>query len=620
MNLFLTHLWKEWREIRFVLAFLASTTLVFAIAAVEATVRMQLPQLGLPATLGLIAAATGVLVMGGELLGKDLAAERRTPIRRLPGSLALPFAIRVGIYFTAIVVLGLLAGVSTDRLLHWRTTTTLQLEIWPHAQFRMLFVIGATWTLAASCWVRQGMLAAPAALAMIVVLGLPLLVPIDGQEMAGYLTANDATRGAIALAIGGLMAAWLAFRVGVQHGSRSRTVAIGMTTLLVSWTPLYATAGYRVHRFATLDPNDADFQISNAFVSSDGRTLHVAAGRYPDRWPGHVFAVDVATGAWRTLGTGFLTPVALSNHAPGGASGVPLDLLFHTLVTGQRIVDASTGAELVADHDFLASDPPAVLDRLRAERRRTTPIRLDDGRRAWFLADHMEIGQATGDDIEVRTLDPNERIHRPCARGYFYFQLIGQTASMHYRDIRGGWTLALEPGSASNTPISTGLLQRGRHGGYRIVGPDGPHDTDLPSRQDDVYLALDDDQLLVGRLDTTQNGAPIRHLERLDLASGARTPLRFDDGSPALGSASQGSKATTPAGKHIVHVLTHGQYRLARLDGDTLTLARAPVWHGPLVGSLDEDSAILISGDSHRIERVHFGSDALEVLFPRPAP
>lgn len=636
---FRAHLTKEWRENRGAVLGLLGVIVVGAPVLVELVRRAKLPTQDLPGIAGLMVVALGLFTLGGEVLGRELASDRRSALTRLPGGLARPFAARLAVFFAATIGLAAVAYAWTGALQGGFGSEAA----WSAASvgWRVsLAVVLTGWTLAASCWLRQGMLAAPAGAVLLAALVVAPALPWS-DTLREALRPRDVVTLAVLIGVTGYAAAWASFSRGLRRGgSRLAAVSGGTAVLVAGCLPVYAIAGSKAHAWLSLDLVDGRLQISRGVVGAGDRFAFLQLDHL-DRRPAHAVALDLHTGEIRDLGASSWLRDAdeRSNRPAAGASSTELIGVVRVYDESAPLswLDAAT-AETVASADFgprgFAPLPVEVADRLRAEARAATTWRDPSGRRMWMLDGRLEVEGRTdeeGDRIprEYRLLHRLERgavFLAPSARTYGRRVYVDFAAGEEVAlPDWGGWTDAVFE-TADGVMIRRSESEEdatGRAGGSWWLHRPGATDLEpLPNLDaDGVVLVLADGRLLVTRdagvrvAESPRRRYRARRVELLDPRSGAREPV-----SVAAGELEEvaGLGTVSRRGDHEDRALLRVWYargsRLARLDveGRRLELLDAPIFQ-PI--STRGDEVVGISDDSRRLLRARFGGDEVEVLF-----
>jgi hypothetical protein len=227
-----------------------------------------------------------------------------------------------------------------------------------------------------------GALVAPAAL---------VLERHEWAPLAGDLPAWVALLLAVAVP---LVATYASLRGALDRGrGHARAAVLGAATVLAFAVPAYAWGAMRLDAWRALDPDEPDFRVASVAVGHDGRYAFLSVARHagyvnPFHHPTmRPWRVDLETGAWTEIGG--LGDCVIEDSSL---------LIYYGSVrptTGLVSVRSARGESSVAWWDALRGEPwrtlpwrlrpPELVDRLRDDLRRTTPVRRPDGSRAWAL-------------------------------------------------------------------------------------------------------------------------------------------------------------------------------------------------------------------------------------------
>lgn len=365
------HLWLEWREHRAAVLGLVAAAVLGSVVMAWLGVRAKLPMIDAPAFALCAAAALAILSLGSEVLGRELSGDARSAIARLPGSLATPFSVRLIGFTLVVAVSGLAAWAAMRTAVGWFSPRPIaDAPLLRYPILLLLLGIGATWTLAASCWLKKSALAAPAAAALLCALiVVPLTLRVHDRPV--FFRIDDALGPIAALAVlAGVIAAWVSFARGLRHGGGRVAAFVGGAASLVLFTvPIPAFAGYRTYDWLHLDPDDPEFRVSNCFVGEDGRYAFVNGSRdgstqdRNDRAT-YAYVVDLATGDHEALGVDRWFESIAKNlgaptdlPAPPGSRPQPFVRCFlFDLENTSVVFDGRTG-KVIGDDDALRANP-----------------------------------------------------------------------------------------------------------------------------------------------------------------------------------------------------------------------------------------------------------------------
>jgi hypothetical protein len=331
------HLWREWREHRATLLFLA-----LALPLLSGLAALRLPRrfVGDPwMACSLMATFVAVVLaaVGGELLGRERRGAGLRWLERLPGGLGQAFAAKLGLHLVTSAVAGMV-GFTCAQTFSWLRGRgdflwTNELEV-----TLPLVAILSAWTFACSAWALRGGTAILAAALVLGLGGYPVWHVLGEGYRAGTTELCVGTGLAV---LAGLVAAALAFVRGSRRGAGAgQATVIGLLPVL----PLAALGGIwslaRLEQRVRLEPAAGDLAFHLTWVTEDGKTAFVAASHRDPNWesmmPVHVLRVDLATGEW---------------------SSVVRDLESHLVLSSPREIGLMHATELVLN----SNDPPQEL-------------------------------------------------------------------------------------------------------------------------------------------------------------------------------------------------------------------------------------------------------------------
>jgi hypothetical protein len=327
------YLWKEWREQRATLGWLALALFLLAgggmFLAPRAMVTPDPTLVFLSMALCFLAA---MLTVGADLLPGEVVRGKVRFLGRLPSGLGAAFrakflllaAISVAAVFygalLVIVLFTLRTGAVPERAL-------LGGESWIPCAF--LFFLGvAMWTFAVSAWVPRSTLALPATAILLSLICWPIVLIVVGGDWyrPREWEIPDHTLAYFVLClVAAPFVAWVSFVRGMRFGRGSRQAAWrGLAVALLFVSPAFGSTAHRYYLYCTIDPTSEDFRIVSCLVSEGGEYAYVRARRGEDRFeytPGHALVVDLATGEWRSEGIGYWTSCMQRAHNFGARAG-----------------------------------------------------------------------------------------------------------------------------------------------------------------------------------------------------------------------------------------------------------------------------------------------------------
>lgn len=368
---FHAHLWMEWREHRAAALGLIVASALGSVLMAWLGTRNGVPMIDAPAFALAAAAALAIFSLGSEIVGRELSGESRAAIARLPGSLNVPFLVRLAVFVVMVAACGIVAWSSMRSAVAWfggRSIADAPLVRYPLVV--LLVAIAGTWTLAASCWLKKSALAAPAAAALLAIfIVAPLSFQIHGRPIFAHLRGELAPIASLA-AFSGVLAAWISFTRGLRHGGGRAAAFLGGATSLVLLTlPIPALGGYRTYDWLHLDPHEPGFRIESAFVGETGRFAFVTAWQESESESRHsdsryAFVVDLGSGEYQALGVDRSFDTLDVSHdpdkrlpAPPRANPQPfVRCLAWDQLEGSVIFDGRSGT-IVGDEDAVRANP-----------------------------------------------------------------------------------------------------------------------------------------------------------------------------------------------------------------------------------------------------------------------
>ena len=313
------YLWKEWRDQRATLGWLALALFLLAGGG-----GLFAPQTLVHPSPTLVAIAMGLtflsvlLTVGADLLPGEIVRRRLRFLERLPAGLGVSFRAK----------LILLAGVSLASAIYGAMLvllfSTIRRGRWPDGMLAdggtwvatilaaaAFFFVIALWIFAISSWVPRGALALPAAAILLSLLGWPAwwMYLEDGT----YVARSWEVKGLAGLfLLGAPLVAWVSYTRGLRFGrGSSQAAGRGLGVAALVFLPSWGWTGQRIHQLDTIDPSADDFRISGADIGNGERIAFVTAMRGFEKgaWrspygPFHALIIDLETGEWRSEGKG----------------------------------------------------------------------------------------------------------------------------------------------------------------------------------------------------------------------------------------------------------------------------------------------------------------------------
>jgi hypothetical protein len=597
------YLWKEWREQRATLGWLALALFLLAGGGMLLAPRQMVAAdpilIFVSSALCLLAA---MLTVGGDLLPGEVVRGRVRLLERLPAGLGAAFRAKF-LFLGAIALVSMLYGASLVLVFSAIRTGALPDLVLAEGgspasailhgsllfflEFLLFFGI-SLWIFAASSWLPRAALALPAAAILLSLLGWPLwLILLQGDW---YLPRQWEVPGFALLGLAGApVTAWVSFTHGLRFGRSSRQAAwrgIAVAVLFVS--PAWAWTGQRIHDAWSIDPMDRDFCILDCVVG-EGQDFAFVTG-YREDYASldggplfHALVVDLATGDWRSEGEGrWMSREERSsgNYLHSIESGA--DDVWFWGESSQRRFDPRTGESLSTSSVPGADGSPRIADELGLGPDWHVTSWAGFGYRMWRKGDSGSGERGFHDPLRSANFSISE-LFPGREPGY----VLVRSGRWLYLDRPSGTWHLLDPETGEREPargldgahLNSALMSDGR---LLVFGDDGAAlvDPETGSREG---FSLDTsscgDLLAIGS--PRGNGRPAGSVVSV-LGDRWSTLAHFD-----------------PSSKDL---------RLARRDGT----GRGSVW---FLGSLDEDTALVVDDD--RLVRLYFDGRDPEVLFPR---
>ena len=346
------YLWKEWRDQRATLGWLAAALFVAAGAGMfltPARLVVASPPLFLVAMVLTFLAV--LLTVGSDLLPGEVVRKRVGFLERLPSGLNGAFAAKI-FFFAAVSLAAIVYGVLLVSLFAALRTGALPEQVIAEETLPALatFFAFALWTFTISAWVPRSALAFPATAIFLSLLCWPFWLIVLQDHW--YLPRSWEIPGiALLCLISAPFAAWASFARGYRFGRTSRQAAwrsIVVGILFVS--PAWAWTGQRIHQIWTIDPGASDFRIRHCVIGKEQRHAFISAYREAGpACPSHAMVVDLETGEWRSEGTGewmlLELPASRDLMFPGPSE------VWVGEGASQRCFEAITGKPLPASSD-----------------------------------------------------------------------------------------------------------------------------------------------------------------------------------------------------------------------------------------------------------------------------
>ena len=310
------YLWKEWRDQRATLGWLAAAMLL--IAGGGMLLGPSRPMSADPwlvvVTMGL--AYLGVLLtVGSDLLPGEIVRSRTSFLERLPAGLGAAFLAKF-IFFLMVSVGAMVYGVLLLVLFSTIRTGAIPDRLFSDSYLfpALVFFGPSLWVFTVSAWVPRNSLAIPGAAVLIAILGWPMWLALL-SDMWHVSHLREGAGFVLLCYVGAPMSAWYSFTRGLRFGRSPRRAACrGILFAVLFVSPAWALAGHRIYQFRTIDPTASDFRVwSDCIVGPNARFAFVTGYR-EGVLSSHVLIVDLTTGEWRSEGTGYWSSCPVASH------------------------------------------------------------------------------------------------------------------------------------------------------------------------------------------------------------------------------------------------------------------------------------------------------------------
>jgi hypothetical protein len=410
MRAFFAHLWKEWREHRWILVAIAAAILLLMGGA--AWLLGERASEFWRATPAVVAGGTAltVLALATELFAAEGRRDGFGFLRRTPRALGTAFVAKIAFFLCACAATALWSAamlVLFTRLVGGDAAVQTVLSDLD-APVTLLATAGAVtlglWIVMTSTWVSRGATAAGAALLLLALVGAPGFWFLhENPEFPVPVALRTAVLiGLIGVPLVGT--AWSLLR-GLRF-ARSAWSPTWRGLLLVTAfaAPCYAAGAHRLQRWLDLAPDDEDAAFSDSYLGNNGRFLFLNVTRRPEYQlkPGEAppmrpFRIDLETGEAVPLGP-------LGSHV-----GIPNDLYYAGWSTRRPPVSAvyvmliHDGTSTLPTLRWIDADSGRLLKTLpwdvftdevrrplRNDLRRMSSVRTPDGRPLWVFDGKVE--------------------------------------------------------------------------------------------------------------------------------------------------------------------------------------------------------------------------------------
>jgi len=580
-----TYLWKEWRDHRaIVIGLLLAVPLLLAIAKFAMPQKLFEHPVFPPVT-ALSCYLIALLSLGSDLIPGETRRNRLDFLRRLPADLTAPFLAKLiflGAMLTAFTWYGWGLACSFGKVPDRTHEGLTYVALWSYCL--------APWVFAVSCWLPRGALAVPGAALALALLGLPLVL-IYSAPHTPTPHPDDISTLVYLVAGWSLVVAWVSWARGLRFGRGIGSAAWrGLAAALVLFLPVWAYAGYTVQRWREIDPRANHFTINTAVLSADERTVYINTRNFNGRvlGPNHVLRVDLQTGEWTQIG-------GLDDRVN---PALPL---------------RTTGEGILGSYRLRKGPLVAVID-ARSSKRLHKSGYIQQAWLTYYDANSGERIKSGWQDMELpevrarfgdRWIDLPEGYAAIKRNGHGY-QLFSRSLSRLYDPFR---KKHYAPSGKSFRDLlirkSRWLaVTRKKGGGTHLFDPDT--ETSVPAKgipdwKNPSYMQLLGD----GRVLYSWG----KQILLTDPVTGETTVLARDKAHASFA-------GTTSNGASIFVVITEErEFRIARLTRGSNVLTYLEARVGSPIAAFSDGS--LLCNQGTRLVRARFGSDEVEVLWPR---
>lgn len=613
---------REWRIGRG-LAF-AQMVLV-ALLGVAGAVGMPAWQVGsgaFPAWLGFFSVVIVVLTTGPTLITRDLG---RSVVRRLPHGLLAPFVAKI-IYLLIAALLALAWG--------WICGEGLRLTV-PEKAYRGgtvqqlleplalagAAVVTAFWVMALAAWLRVQMLAVPAAAIALAALGAPIYWwHTQCQFLLPDMKRTFLVVVGVYMLVAGLASGACAFIRGNRfEGARFAPAIAGVPIAILCAVPVWGWMDARYDAWKNISPLDPGVQMS-VYLGADERYAYANIRRPHWKDPNHsTIRIDLQDGSWEPTG-GYRT--SYRRPPPRFYPGATEALVLYRGEGVSELIDTRTG-RVIGVRTPKRPYPADVNARLEETARQRSTWQLPDGTRIWSTNGTLYAGDgdqprvlATGGHTWQSSPVP-PRIWRASGRrdGFNFNEVFDP-----YREEVVEWP----PAAARRAKLvairrgpwimSVPKHSRDHSRTFWFWDPATGEKRPAPGldRREWVVAVLPDDRLVLN-----SKGGPVLY----DPELGTRTQIDLGPTSDPRPGNLWVASAPCMVGALRCCVFTGTRRWQALLHPDgTVSVARgASMSHiGHSLSLPREDGSVVFLADGNRIVRAWYGSDRVEVLFPRP--
>lgn len=618
-SLYRTHLKKEFRENRSLLIGLFVIVVIACFAIALTIERAKRPTPDAPAFSTLCAMALVILTLGPETLGREAARNRPAAIARLPGGLLRPFLARLTLYLSALGFFAAIAFLLEIACLYLIVTRPIEIaSLYSHRTWLGIAGFAAILALVPSTWLKQTMLGAPAGLILGgSLVGAWMVFPVPSKALLQFFGEQRSTLITIVV-FAALIAAWRGFRALHRHGGgRSAAAFSGLAAFYLLTSPVVAYGAYRAFDWAEFPAGGKDCIIEEMIPIANGERILARMSRdRGDTYPGFVAEIDLTKHTVTPIARdAFLGAIEMRDQRMEWRWRLMSRIEGDDYRTS--LIDTTTGSilDLTSNRAPGAPFPTELSNALRENSTLTW-----SGKRCWLERRKLMVDGVDGPEVVrefadqdfvstyfsagdlglvIRTSDPT--------RGKWYFLFTESGLEVPFDGATENLRYALSDGR---------ILLRGTRPHRYVLRDASGTLTPLPAIHpgEEIVARIDDRRVLVTRY-SMKGDNPI---VVVDIESGDRQPVCFEDGSPAVArSVSEAQYVLDATGRSTPIVrIADRDTRLARFDDATSTLMRAKPPIGFETMSITYDGALVLDPSNREIRRIEFGTDRCDVLFP----
>ena len=620
------HLWKEWRELR--LLFLMSAGVLLALPAGLAWALPKSGAIDLPWFA--IAMYVGALVLGSELVGGEGRRRHLDYLARLPKALPSALVVKCSILVLGVVAFGVIGYAAEVLIAVITNTESVRLDRY-EVTLGMWAVALAGWLLATSCWRPAGLSSFALTLILTGLLTAPLVYFAHGRVGIAPVPLDVEATGVYAIAAG-LALCWFGFRAALPRPREGRRLPVYAAAVGLAFVPLYGVGASNIWRWHHVDADSSDITIhSPAFVGSGQKLAFLTLETNLLRGGVHyAVVVDLETGAWRQVGPSLGVWNTLHGVDRGFSfqpTGGPTPLLVRIqvspdgerLVDSQDLVDGRSGRVLATGARHRFDDLPDGL--LLEAAQELSPYRTGDGAQFFVQDERLWVVQKDGTREEL-PLAEGDYPFAPAGLGFRLANTSG-TLTRRYFDLNRRRVFELDVRNSyavirDGAWVSVGsgsMLVSGRQEEWRLYWPETGELAPVRGLNigDKLGPLVDARRFVVYR--KYQTG-----LWLVDPESGTRTPLaapQLEGKIVKVNSRHLTQWLGTPSGVPIVRIdLGEEQVCFGKIVDEELICTPPLLGRVDIVSCQDEESLVVVV-KQRTLERLYFGRDDRQVLFPR---